>query len=132
MKFDLTVDRTGKRPQKRACVRELMRRYRKQGKLIYGLGHPGAYCAIGQFAPEAAKYGNKAKSCLDTFDCIRVTYALFGGSPGNGTWEWLWEINDHLASLKYGLDDLEAAYEAYLKNPKRFNVWDWADKHPPQ
>lgn len=132
----LKVDNTGKRMQKRACIRELMARYRKQGKLVAGLGKPGAYCAIGQMMPEVKKLREAGIGVLDLNDgCNKVTARVFGGQ--SDAWNWVYEINDIIAEYKgTNLNTLQRCYDSYLKNPNRANKqgasWfavDWLHRH---
>lgn len=117
----LKVDNTGKRPQKRACIRELMARYRKQGKLVMGLGKPGAYCAIGQMMPEVKKLAQAGIVVNDPNDgCNKVTARVFGGQAYD--WNWVYLINDTIAEYKgTNMNTLQRCYDSYLKNPNRAN-----------
>lgn len=117
--LDINIDHTGEKPRYRAAFRELMRRYRKQGKMTNGLGRNGTYCAVGQFKPEAdaAYAAGKTHKSFTTDACIDVTCRLFGGNYVD--WAFLFNINDEVAVRGGNLDDYEECVLAYLKNPKR-------------
>ncbi len=117
--LDINIDHTGEKPRYRAAFRELMRRYRKQGKMTNGLRRNGTYCAIGQFKPEvdAAYAAGKIHNGFTTDNCVQVTCRLFGGDQSN--WGFIYGINDEVAVRGGNLDDYEECVLAYLKNPKR-------------
>jgi hypothetical protein len=117
--LDINIDHTGEKPRYRAAFRELMRRYRKQGKMTNGLGRNGTYCAIGQFKPEveAAFEAGKIRDGFNTDTCLQVTCRLFGGNIDK--WAFIYAINDEVAVRGGNLDDYEECVLAYLKNPKR-------------